>query len=244
MTVDDITYYYKSDKQYYKDYIEKYLICPECRLPNLAYNNDNPPYLSVYPRAKHDDNCSLKQDEMTSKQTSKFINNPDNKELVLRQMESILTMMLNTNVAKSKKHKDSYTNANVSKKQCHNNSNLTSKRIPRKRIDMDFESGDFDCDKIFYGSVKLRWEKDPRTINGIVQNYYKILLYRNKKYDKRMICRLNITPTVYSYIPEEVKSSEEYNCKIVFLAKFKDRGKSYQITSIRNSQFITLEKTD
>ena len=40
----------------------------------------------------------------------------------------------------------------------------------------------------------------------------------------------------------EYKSSEPYHCNIVFLAKFKDYGKFYQSASIRNSQFLILEK--
>lgn len=241
LTIDDVAYYYKNDKQFYKDNIEKNLICPECKQPNLSFNNDSPPYFSVYPKAKHTDQCTLKQDVMTTSQSNKYVNNPDNKDLVLRQIDSVLTMLLETQstLTKTKTPTSNKPGTPISSKDATHTS--ISKRLPRKRIDLEFEDEDFECDKIFYGSVHLKWEKeideDTSEIIG-----YKMLLYRTKKDNKKMVCKLIITPKVYEHLSNEYIQPAQYNCKIVFVAKFKNMSKSYKSTYIRHSQFIVLEK--
>lgn len=237
LSIDEIIHYYRFDKQFYKDNIEKNLICPECKQPSLSYHNDSPPYLSVYPGAKHLDNCTLKQDEMTPVQTESFVANPKNREQISRQLESVLTMMLDAvpntykNVT-SKKAKISSIPSEV-----YIPSKQPKKRIARKRIDLKFTNEDFDCYKFFYGSVRLKWEEEKDTKD------YKILLRRQDKSDKRLLCKLKISSKVYSYLPYEFKTPREFNCNIVFLAKFADKGRSYQDTWIKTSQYISLTKT-
>lgn len=241
LTIDDVAYYYKNDKQFYKGNIEKYLICPECRQPSLSYNNSSPPYFSVYPKAKHADLCTLKQDEMTATQSTEFISNSNNKDLVMRQIDSVLTMLLETKSPLTKKKSPTFKKSSFitfSKKPVHISA---SKRIPRKRIDLEFEDEDFECDKIFYGSVRLKWEEKIDKYTGESIGH-KMLLYRNKNGDNRMVCKLIVSPRVYGYLPDEYKQPEKYNCKIVFVANFEDQGKTYQTTHIRHSQFIVLEK--
>lgn len=243
LTIDDVTFYYKYDKQFYIQEIKKYLICPECKQPNLEYNNAENPYFSTYPDTKHDINCSLKQKEMSPKQTAKFISNPDNNDIVLRQMDSILTMLMGNCTSKKSVAGDLNKPTNQIKNGTKRNSPATMNRIPRKRIDVAFSEEDFNCDKLFYGSVHLKWEKGKRTINGKVEEYYKILLYGTKKNNTKLLARLRITQKVYNFLPNNYKIPNEYNCKIVFLANFPiQRKKEYQTTSIKTSQMIILEK--
>lgn len=243
LTIEDVVYLYKNEKKHYKDLIEKNLLCPECKQPHLSYNNGSTPYFSVYPKAQHAEGCSLKQDEMSSKQTAEFINDSENEPLVLRQMESVLVMLMGNNSPSVKKTKKTTSQGNSNEENIKKNANSTSKRIPRKRIDSKFETEDFDCDKIFYGSVHLKWEKDKKIKDGKEQEYYKILLYGTKKYNyKKLVCKLKISPLVYYHLPPEYKNQTEYDCNIVFIAKFKNYFRTYQSTSIRKSQLITLEK--
>ncbi|MGN0569267.1 MAG: hypothetical protein ACI4N4_02030 [Candidatus Fimenecus sp.] len=237
LSIDEITHYYRFDKQFYKDNIEKHLICPECRQPNLSYHNDAPPYLSVYPGAKHLDDCTLKQDEMTPVQTETFVENPKNREQISRQLESVLTMMLDAVPTSHKKATPQKSKISSSPSDIDVHSKKSKKRIPRKRIDLQFTNEDFDCYKLFYGSVRLQWEKEDT-------EDYKILLRRQDKSDKRLLCRLKISSKVYSYLPNEFKTPREFNCNIVFLAKFSNKGRSYQDTWIKTSQYISLTKTN
>lgn len=235
--VDEITFYYRFDKQFYKDNIEKYMICPECKLPRLSYNNAATPYLSVYPNEKHTDECSLKQDEMNSVQTKTFIDDPKNREQISRQIESVLTTMLDTVPSAAAKTKSIKLGTSSEIPYSPKLQKTPKKRIPRKRIDLKFTPDDFECYKLFYGSVRINWEKDKDTED------YKILLRRQDKSDNRLLCRLKISDKVYSYLPYEFKTPREFNCNIVFLAKFTDKGRSYQDTWIKTSQYISLTKT-
>lgn len=236
--IDEITRYYRTDKQFYKDNIEKNLICPECKQAQLAYNNAATPYLSAYPKSEHAEWCSLKQDELDPIQTDTFIRNPKNKEQISRQLESVLTMMLDTVPHASTKAIPKKSKISSSSSELVTPTKQLRKRIARKRIDLPFTEEDFNCYKLFYGSVRLQWEKEDDMED------YKILLRRQNTSDKRLLCRLWISPKVYYYLPIEFKFPKEFNCNIVFLAKIKNKGKTYKDARIKISQYLSLTKTN
>lgn len=238
LSIDEITQYFKKDKNFFSSDIKECLLCPECKKPNLAYNNAATPYLSVYPNREHELGCSLKQDEMTSKEVNRFVDNPKNNEMIIRQMEKVALTMFDSSTKSGKTSSKSTFIPKVSSSIAKPSLSI-SKRLPRKRIDLKFDEEDFGCFKIFYGTVFIKWEIFYKTRNGVNEKWQKILMY-NK--NNKMVCKLEISPRVYKHIPDSYKKIDNANCNIVFLAKFKNTGKTYREHHLINSDFLIMEK--
>lgn len=237
LSIDEITQYFRKDKSFFSSDIKTCLLCPECKKPNLAYNNAATPYLSVYPNSEHELGCSLKQDEMTAKEADRFVDNPENDEMIIRQMENVALTMFDSSKkggrSSSKSTAVPKTSSSIVKPSL-----SISKRLARKRIDLKFDEDDFDCIKIFYGTVFVKWENFYRIWSGVNEEWHKILMY-NK--NNKLVCRLEISPRVYYYIPENYKKINNTHCNIVFLAKFKNKGKTYRETRLRKSDFLIMD---
>lgn len=235
-TIDEIAYIHNMNLKVFANEYKDYLVCPECHKANLSYNNATTPYFRAYPKAIHKEGCSLIQEEMTEKQAIKFIGDKKNNASIIRQMESILAILILDEpepypLPKPKCHLRITPNNTESK------SNLlyNSTRFPRKRIDIAFRPEDYDCYKFFYGKVILQWEKDN------TKGRYKMLLFHPKT--KKMICKILVSNTVYSYIDNKYKFPYKYICNIVFLATFiENKEHAYQTTSLRFGHYLSLIK--
>lgn len=237
LSIDEITGNFRSNKSFFSSDIKDCLFCPVCQKPNLAFNNASTPYLSTYPNSEHAAGCRLIQDELSPKRADKIVSNPKNKDIIIRQMEYVFLTLFDssTKTGKSSSKSISFPKSSHSFAKEHK---TTSKRFSWKRIDLSFNVDDFDCFKIFYGTVFVKWETDYHTSDGIIEEWHKILMYNKKE---KMVCRLEISPRVYSYIPETYKKINNTNCKITFLAKFKNNGKTYRKSSLINSEFLMME---
>ena len=227
--INEISIMYKLDPAKYKS-ISGSLYCPECRKAKLSFVNSNKKYFRTFKASVHTENCSLKQDEMSAKVITKFIEDTKNSAAVVRQIESALATLfpeeLKTVTADPNKNEFTKTKTvppvGLDYKQ--------KKRIPRKRIDLTFSDEDLDNPKIFYGNVRAVWGKDKYN--------YTILLYSLKKSD--LLCKIKITENVYKYIPKEYKSKKDFNCAISFLAVLKNSNENYFKTSLRHSNYIKI----
>lgn len=238
LRIDEITEIFHSKQSIFAKEIKDYLFCPECKKPQLAYNNASNPYLRAFPKSQHADWCSLKQGEMNSVRAEQFINDEKNKDIIIRQMQSAMLALMNPTASPSKtSSKVSSVSKGISPFPVSHSS--TSKRLPRKRIDIKFCPKDFNCVKIFYGTVYAKWETDVQTFNE-TEKWRKILMYDD---NNQLLCKLKISPKVYNYIPEHYKGMNGVNCAVAFLAKFNDDGRKYRTTSLRSSAYLIMEKT-
>ena len=238
ITVDEAAKIFRAEPAYFANKIKGNLLCPECRKPKLSFNNASTPYFSTYPLDQHDVECPLRQEEMTQEETKAFIKNSHNIEAIQRQAESLLAMLLSSSTGREsatlKEHKLGTALASI----VNENRSKTVTRIPRKRIDTTFSEDDYDCYKLFYGTVHVQWE-DERSETKV---QHKLLLRSIS--NGRLLCKLNLTEKVYRYIDRRYKSPTEFNCKIVFLATFSHNkvGKSYHTTTLNYGQWLCLEK--
>lgn len=233
MPIHEVTFIYAKDPTNFSCNYKNSFWCPECRIAQLAYNNAATPYFCTYPNVSHADGCSLRQDEMGSRQAKSFVDNANNREILTRQLDSLLHLLLSENAAESKRIL-SYSATRKPTVPLARAVTAAGRRFPHKRIDTPFREQDIDCYKFFYGDVNLTWEKS-NTGCG-----YKILL-RNIKTDK-FLCRINVTANVYPHIPNSYKSLTPFNCKIVFLACMQKTPNNYLRTSLRWSEYIAIHR--
>lgn len=218
-SIEEIANLYSSNPKKFKVNYNLSFVCPECHIAKLSFNNATTPYFKSYPHAIHADNCELKQNEMSWSVAEKFSDNPDNATLIRRQMNSILNSLLKTNPLSSVAlaPKD---NTKMSKCTKTIVATTTTKRLPRKRIDLPMNDEDYNRIKYFYGRVSLNWEKDEKN------KRYKILLWHREK--GKLLCKISVSYTLYGYIPTDFKYPKNYNCNIVFMGTIeKLEGKSY-----------------
>lgn len=89
-TIDEIAHIYRRDIVKFDYEYKNFLYCPECRRAKLQYNNAKNPYFSAYPKVKHEENCSLAQDVLSSKQSKKYIDDTANWFSVENQMNHLI----------------------------------------------------------------------------------------------------------------------------------------------------------
>lgn len=235
ITIEEVSYIFQNDRDTFISAIKDSLICPECKNVPLIYNNAATPYFSVYPKAIHSESCTLRQDEMDADEASRFLSDITNKQIIQRQMDSLISQILSEASPKLANPKAAFMQSTFSKSS-KSKTPVSSKRLSRKRIDLPFREEDFNCEKIFYGRVHLKWEK----CSNSSQDAYKILLCHTVK--KTLLCKLKITSKVYSYLPSKYKSINELECAVAFVALFsEDSTKHYQATHLKHSERITIE---
>ena len=219
--------------------IRKQLYCPECRKAQLAYVSGNIPHLRTFPDAKHEEVCSLRQEELSGT-ALKLLLQQGHTQRVEKEIENVLFIMLENRVQKQVQKNDStLSNKNRTIKGSARACTL-NKRIPRKRIDLPMNDDDFGIPKIFYGQVFLRWKKKINTDNG-----YMLLLF-SKPEDEEAVCLLNISPAVYSYLPKPYKKQSVAYCKILFFGEVKKTynhktGNSFICSTIRIDKHLRIE---
>lgn len=228
--IAEVSDLYASNPAEYKK-ISDNLYCPECKKAKLSFVNGSTKYFRTFKGSLHNENCSLIQDLMNVKQTTDFIRNTENRDAILRQITSALTMLFNDNSKKAIK-KTNVTELDETQTITGVSTNYKKrKRIARKRIDLPFSDEDFNAPKIFYGKVCALWEKE--------NNKYKLLLYSLKT--KRLLCKIFVTEKVYQYIPEKYKLEKSFKCGISFLANFQKRVETYHITNLGHSDYIKID---
>lgn len=233
-SIDEIAKLYTSNPKKFKANYNLSFVCPECYMAKLSFNNATTPYFKSYPHSVHDDDCELKQDEMSCSVAERFSDDPDNAPLIRRQMNSILNSLLKTDTVPyiTLAQKD---NTKMSKCTKNTVALTTTKRLPRKRIDLPINDEDYNRIKYFYGQVLLKWEKDEKN------KRYKILLCHREK--GKLLCKISVSNTFYGYIPKDFKYPQSYNCNIVFMGTVKKlEGKSYCQGHIRFADRIIVCK--
>jgi len=196
--------------------------CPECRTAPLSFTNSATPYFKTYPKAAHLEWCSLKQAEMSPTETQSYLSKKENKDNLVRQLESILFSMFKIKNSKPSSTTHSLKYDNEGENQ---STSITfgKKRFPRKRIDTIIGEQDIGCYKFFYGEIKLKWERVAD------KQFWKLIISNSST--NRFICRIKITNSVYDYINDDYKFLGTRLCKIAFLAKFKRENESGYLQS-------------
>ena len=208
-TIDEITHIYRQDIVTFHYEYKNFLYCPECRKAKLQYKNAKNPYFSAYPNVKHEQNCSLAQDELSPKQSKSYIDDPENWIRVENQMNRLI-LSLGMNQRKPDYKQDLVGSVPMKTVNFYTQKSFVtqSKRLRQKRIDISWTPDDYDCFKLFYGTIFLKWEE--------AQNdKYKILMYSLDRH--KLLCKLIVNPTVYLHIKKEYKSLNQYPCDICFL---------------------------
>lgn len=220
----------KNAEEFAEDF-KNNLWCPECRKAQLSFKNASTPYFSTYPNAHHADDCSLKQGELTSGETKQFLEDNKNKSKIVRQVQSLLQVLLQEQPVGSAPKSKRKSHSTVAPQKLEKDLNGQGKRIPRKRIDTPFCDEDFGCYKLFYGNVNLTWEKDKNA-------GYNILL--RSMGGKKFLCRIRVTDKVFPHIPNDFYSTKAFDCKIVFLAEIRKAEKGYGKAYLEWSEYLTL----
>ena len=214
--ISEIVATFNTDMLAFSEMKKAGFLCPECRTARLSYHNAATPYFSTFPRAAHCMDCSLAQDVMDAQKVNEFVAEAENKEQLVRQINSVMQVLIAENVNDSKSHHHSLPETLKEEKTSKQKSQTyENKRIPRKRIDTELAEDDFGCFKFFYGDVLAQWEND--------ENEYRLLLRSTK--EERFLCRIRVSPKVYYHISAEGKRFGKFQCKIVFLAQMKKLGK-------------------
>lgn len=233
LTIQKVAAVYKFDTEEFVKHYKEGLYCPECKEAKLSYNNAAIPYFKTYPKAKHCENCSLRQEEMGAKEIKEYIDSKEGKERAERNIESLMIRLLDESTDYRIKGKN--IKANEESERPNSSTPLTKsnsrKRFPQKRIDTMLSEEDLDIFKLFYGTVNICWECDNRS------NDFKLIL-RNKT-NRKFLCKIRVTTSVYSHINPSYKFEGYRECKIVFLASLK-KSKNTVYTSLSWSGFLSI----
>lgn len=234
-----------------RTYISNYqdgLFCPKCKQARICLVRGNQqPFFRTCPKSVHADNCILSQDELLPSEVDDLIKDEQNIFEVRRQMERVLSLHFSGKEGISvsnieggivKTDVDSYRQ--IGKR--------VSKYIPQKNITTKFSEGDINVKKIFYGDVEIEWERGAPA-KGWNQDgsnrYYMKLLIRTpvKEGKQKFLCRLSISPTVYSHLPLSILHPSRYSCSIVYLSELSiSKNKDYLTGWLFRSEFIRIEK--
>ncbi|MCR4926156.1 MAG: hypothetical protein K5917_07700 [Clostridiales bacterium] len=158
-------FYYNNNKSYFVEKIKDSLVCPECFVAQVGYNNDNPPYFSTYPNAQHAPNCTYTQDALSGDSARDFLKSNKNAQTIITQMHRVLDNML-----EKKKTQTVKSNMPKNENPTHIKSNepqnpQKTKRLMQKSLNREFFDDDYDCFKIFYGKFNMEWEEKKKVRN-------------------------------------------------------------------------------
>lgn len=235
LSINDAAELYESDFQLFVSKYKSNFVCPECRKARVAYANATRPYFKAYPKSSHDEKCTLQQDILPPQKVSEFIDSKDNRAQLDRQMNGLLALLFSSSqegafrVQEDTPHSEVHTKSQISR---HTIANIN---LPRKRIDTPFSREDLKSFKLFYGKVLLKW-----TTIGLEK--FAIILSDIKSGAE--LCEIQITPKVYSYMPDYYKIPVEYICAISFLAELERGENGILSTSLRKSYFLKIQKID
>lgn len=210
------------------------LYCPECTEAKLVYVLSNPAYLRTHPNSEHNEDCSLKQEELSKKALASYIkeNGADDLERHLQKLALKLTVT-------EEQSKKTINSKNKGQNTLHKSLLVSFKnkkyRFPQKKLDKTIKQDDLHTMKIFYGMVSVKWEYNSKLrIN-------KLLLYSIEK--RRMICRILINRETYYKIPKKMKFEEKNNCVVSFFSELSPvEGSHYFETEISDPRCIFIHQ--
>ena len=170
-----------------------YLYCLECHMARLEYVNKQSPYLGTWKGDQHDASCSDRAPPASAKQFTEYYNSKDNKADIARRLKSTIAMLFHDK--KFAMEDDPFILHLPSSKKSAAGSSLVKRAygIRRKKITMPLDSEDYDCLKIFYGTVSLSW--NPPTSNG-----HHDLVVKSFK-DTTTLCSVWMSDAVYNHLP-------------------------------------------
>lgn len=242
LPLDKITKIFINEPCLYEEQYHHFLFCPECQQAQLSYKNADTPYLSSYPQAHHDIDCSLAQDTVNPVQAKRMIkdynSNEELRQEIQRQMNSIMRILLaeNNNLIVRENAVQFHNHIH------HQNENPNAQQnnhqwLPRKRIDLMLKDADYNVYKIFYGNMVLKWKKQDKS-----SGYYRISLYTVNTNEFK--CQIKITDKVYHYLSEEIKNIDNKPCKIVFIGQLEKGNNIFSnncgFMTLHNSQLIAV----
>ena len=236
-TIEEITFVRQMEPQTYKDISEQCFLCPQCLKARLIYVNGKIPYFRAKSKEVHEDNCLLRQDLMTVKQSEKFSLDINNDLKAERQLESILFRLTESKQSMKKRIQKRDIESLENKNRLLSSTQkvkTVSKRIGQKRLDYAFSDDDYDCYKYFYGSFIMSWEKATGT------DKHKLLLWHID--NKCLVCKLFISGSVYKYIDVKYKQINQKKVYIAFLGIFKkpEVEKTYKFTYLQRSSLLKI----
>lgn len=208
------------------------LYCPSCHKAQVTFVHGVRPFFRTYPKARHDDKCSLTQEEMGREETASFVHENLSRDEIDRQMTLLLSDLVR-NVASEGEYNIGRQAGSTASATVGNQSNKNRKRMPVRNITTQLGDDDIETYKLFYGRVKIIWEDDT---NG----KGKKILVCNPSTGK-MVCRIWVSKKVFSYLDPSMCQSTNCLCCIVFLAELKPvRGKMYYRCNLEWSSYLKI----
>lgn len=226
----------------YKSYINRYynkIYCPECYKAklNLIHTNSDKFWLRAFPKQEHDDLCSKQLPLVSNSMFNKYCESKDSAEHINKRLHQLIDMVLkketidfNPLVIKVVDKKCS--NDEVMKHEIRNHTNLKS--TPIKSLTNPFHDDDYDVWKMFYGKVRIKWNKSTYS--------YNLMCYHPTK--NYLICRISVSNMIYDcYLPDEYKH-DIANVFIAFagiIQHIEYNGRFYNNAVLRFSNHLVIK---
>lgn len=224
---------FESNAERYYNEIQPYLYCPECEEAHLIYVNRFP---SAYLKAEHVNehayNCPMKYEPLSNETLHKksLDMSKEGTEKINNKLTNLLNQIyIQKEISQNINHNFFLVNTEVKSKA---DKKLTTayKRIPRKNINLPFNSEDDGAYKMYYGEVYIVQKEN-------ANNRLRLQLY-NK--DKKKLCYISSSEAVkskfkglYPYLNEN---------ELVKIAVFGEYNKEYNKISIKHSMHIKIIK--
>lgn len=216
------------------------MYCPECKVPQLTLCRTKYGfYLRGFQHQDHNDDCVLGLDEISDNHIETKIDLEPNKRDIQLRLSQVIDSLL-----KKIRTKDHPLAVNINgndidmkpipREKVSRKSN--QKRIPSKSLTSPFLEEDYDRFMVFYGRVKIKWEKRLSKDGPFMSlNIYKIGA-------ENPFCSGIVKEQAYSKIKNNV------DCDVALIAMFtsmkwtKKGHKKYNNFKIEKSHMIIIKK--
>lgn len=197
-----------------KEYTE-FLVCPFCKITKCTFiYKRKSSYFELEDFAEHRDGCIFNLDEIQQSKIKQLIINR-NLSLIERNINNIFHVYYEDST-------DIKTTIELKIKE----------RFPQIRLENKLTAPDFGKYAIFYGNVII----EPHFQN----NKYIILRSKNSN---EIICQLDITETIYKFLPKEYKQEKSYTgfiCFLGFFSRVPSKEEKYHTSPIVDSRLLKI----
>lgn len=234
-TLDEVAYIYNNEPERYAYSFDGKIFCPGCHKVPMTFVNSKRPHFRGFPNFDHEEGCFYTKEEMTQEEVRDLLTKPAGENEIVHQIDRLVIQFLRNSAGDI-----SADNINRPAKSANDPDALVKQRwntktvIPRKQINAPFCDDDYGVAKLFYGRVRIQWEKSKTDDK-------KKLLIRHIKTGK-LICRLFLTSKVYSHLPS--KYITECDAFIVFMATLtrKSEDKSWAQGNLIKSTLLSINR--
>lgn len=240
INIEDLIEERNKDKGAFLTKYSNNMYCPECKVPQLTLCQTKYGfYLRGFQHQVHNDDCGFGLDEISDNHIETKIDLEPNKRDIQLRLNQVIDSLLKK--VRTKDHPLAVNiNGNVidmkpiPREKVSRKSN--QKRIPSKSLTSPFHEEDYYRFMVFYGRVKIKWEKRLSKDGPFMSlNIYKIGA-------ENPFCSGTMNEQVYSQIKNNV------DCDVALIAIFtsmkwtKKNNKKYNNFKIKKSHMIIIEK--